>query len=327
MAWSLYGQGRHAPHIRFAQKQASVVAKLHPGFWRRQKAILDHYRYPMLFTLKKFVSWFLEPANVCLLLLAPGIVLLWTKRYQRTGRLLLTAGLAVLGVFSNGAVARALALSLETRYSPLGSADQRIGWSDPQKIAAEANGTRKGLLPGGHPEIRHIVVLGGGGADTPGFSATNKLGHSAGLDRLVEGVRMAREYPTAKLILSGAGEPGELSNAQLYQNAAVALGIDPSRITRCDTPRDTMDEAKQIRVLVRTDPFFLVTSAVHLPRAVALFRRLSANPIPTPADYLERPIKPWRFEEQLWRAGALETSSAVVHEYVGMVWGRVRGRL
>lgn len=261
----------------------------------------------MLFTLKKFISWWLEPANVCLVLLVPGIVLLWTKRYQRVGRGLLSAGLVVLAIFSNGAVARWMALSLESQYPPI------------PDIAANTP------LPPNLASIRYVAVLGGGGADTAGFSANNKLPRAA-LQRLIEGVRLVRSLPETKLIVSGAGMPGETSNAELMKQAAISLGIEPSRIMQFDSPRDTMDEAAAIETAVGNSPFILVTSALHMPRAAALMRRKGMNPLPAPADYLVRPDEPFRFQNQLWGAGAIETTSAALHEYIGMIWARVRGR-
>ncbi len=261
----------------------------------------------MLFTLKKFISWFLEPTNVCLLLIATGIILLWTKRYLHLGRRVLTAGLVILAIFSNGAVSRWTALSLEQRYKPI------------PELPADAP------IPATLESARYISVLGGGGADTAGLSANNQLSQAA-LSRLIEGVRLMKALPQVKLIVSGSGNRGA-SNAEIMKQAAVALGVESTRVIQFDSPRDTMDEAESIKTVVGTDPFIVVTSAIHLPRAVALLRHLGLNPIPAPADFRQRPDEPFEIQNQLWGPTALGTNSAVCHEYVGMLWGRLRGKL
>lgn len=261
----------------------------------------------MLFALKKFVSFFLMPMPVCVILLGTGIILAWTKRYQRLGRLLVTAGIALLLIVSNGAFARWMGLSLETQYAPIPDLTP-----DSPAVATLA-------------EIRYVVVLGGGHGDTLGFAANNKLNTSA-LSRLVEGVRLVKALPQTRLIVSGAGYDGGPSDAEIMKQAAVALGVDPARITQHDSPKDTMDEAEAIKQRVGPAPFIVVTSAMHIPRAMALLRHLGLNPIPSPVDYRTRPGEPFRFENQLWGPGSMATSTSALHERIGLLWARLRGR-
>jgi uncharacterized SAM-binding protein YcdF (DUF218 family) len=85
-------------------------------------------------------------------------------------------------------------------------------------------------------------------------------------------------------------------------------------------PKDTEEEAAAIARIVGKEPFLLVTSAVHMPRAVGLFKRHGANPIPSPADYRTAKgpgIAPADFFPDSYY---LETATRAWHEYLGMLW-------
>ncbi|MCH7750439.1 MAG: YdcF family protein [Acidobacteria bacterium] len=51
---------------------------------------------------------------------------------------------------------------------------------------------------------------------------------------------------------------------------------------------DSKDQALAIQALVGGDRFVLVTSASHMPRTVAMFRKVGLDPIPTPTEYLSK---------------------------------------
>jgi len=68
----------------------------------------------------------------------------------------------------------------------------------------------------------------------------------------------------------------------------------------------------------------LVTSASHMPRAVALFRRAGLDPLPAPAQFLTDSGRrsSWSL---LPEAGALAKTERFFYEVLGIVWMRVRG--
>ena len=71
----------------------------------------------------------------------------------------------------------------------------------------------------------------------------------------------------------------------------------------------------------------LVTSAVHMPRAMALFRRRGAQPIPAPTHHMTLDVPGVACASSSPRPGALDEVDAGVHEYLGMVWSKLRGRM
>ncbi len=258
----------------------------------------------MLFTLKKFVSWFLDPANICLLLIAPSVVLIWSKRYLHLGRRLMTAGLLVFAIFSNGIVARRLVLGLEATYSPV------------------ADVITKDELSNDLLAVKYIAVLSGGGSDTPGLSANNRLSRPA-LARIMEGVRLARLLPQTTLMLTGSGHDAQIADAQLMETCAQSLGVEPHRIVRIDTPRDTKEEISCIKKEVGTARIAIVSSATHLPRVARLAAAGGIQPQLVPTDFMVRRSQHRQWYDYLWSLSSLQASAVAVHEWLGIAVARL----
>lgn len=259
------------------------------------------------FLLKKFVSFWLMPLPLGLTLLIVGVALLFSERRARLGRVLAIAGTALLLIFSNKAVSTALIRPLERDYPPI-----------PEFAPTQP-------LPASLTQCRYIVVLGGGHGDTPGFAAINKLSHSARA-RLTEGVRLARALPHARLVTCGRGAPDQPSHAEILAQAAESLGIERSRILLLDSARDTHDESLAIRDLAGDEPVVLVTSAWHLPRALALMRGAGVNAIPAACDHMVRPGEQRALTDYTWDSDSIGRSSRAIAERLGRAWAFLRGQ-
>ncbi|MBC8041135.1 MAG: YdcF family protein, partial [Opitutaceae bacterium] len=175
---------------------------------------------------------------------------------------------------------------------------------------------------------RYIVVLGGGHTPVSAWSANNQLSTSA-LSRIVEGVRIARALPDAKLIVTGPSDPQKLgpSHAHIYAEVAVSLGIPRERIIEVSDPRDTEQEAVAMHAITQGAPVALVTSAWHMPRSVALCRRAGFEPVACPSDFSARPPE-LRFTDFLsWNLGGLERSTKAIYERIGTAWSSLRGKV
>ena len=263
----------------------------------------------MLFWLKKAVAYWLMPLPFCLLVMIAGLLLLRSDRWRRTGRGLLVTGVLLLLVLSNKQVGRALLHPLERQFP-----------AQPE-LAAGAP------LPAALSACRAIVVLGGGHSDQAGLSANNQLS-SAALSRLAEGVRLARLLPGATLIVSGPAAGSGATHASVLAAAAITLGVDPQRIVQIDTARDTDDEAQEVRRRLGPGvPFALVTSAWHMPRAVALMRRAGLAPLPCPADFLTHANGELRAGDWLCDLSGLEQSTWAIYERLGLTWAKLQGKI
>lgn len=261
----------------------------------------------MLFMAKKIVSQFLNPMFLGLATSMVGLFCLWATRKQRLGKVLVTLGTIFLLLLSFSFLSTKFLTPLEGRYPAL-LHPETIGW---QGDAAAAS-------------PKWIVVLGGGHVSDPRLPVTSQISESA-LGRLVEGVRFYKAIPGSKLLLSGGGLYDPVPEADVMARIAVLLGVKPQDIALERDSRDTADEAAIIARMVGSQKIILVTSAAHMPRSVALFRKQGLQPIPAPADFRVKATQgpdPTRFFPQ---AGPLGQTEAAWHEYLGLAWAWLRG--
>ncbi|MFT3782226.1 MAG: ElyC/SanA/YdcF family protein [Nibricoccus sp.] len=261
----------------------------------------------MLFWLKKAATIPFLPLPLTLMLAGVGTVLMFSKKRQKLARCLVALAFTTLLAFSNKGVARLLIAPLES-----------------QSVAIPEARTSEDL-PSHVRACRTIVVLGGGHGESEGMSRINQLSSSA-LARLTEAVRLARLLPSAKLVVSGYVGHKTISHAQVLSEAAQSLGISPARIIRFDQTRDTHDEALAIAEQVGQEPFLLVTSAWHMPRSLALCKKIGLHPIAAPSDFMLHKDSDTGWALLAWDIGALERSTKAIHEYLGLLWTKLRGQ-
>lgn len=170
-----------------------------------------------------------------------------------------------------------------------------------------------------HQDSVHILVLGGGHSIAPDLPSTEQLSSSATI-RLVEGIRLYRQLPNAKIIGSGYSASGRKTHAQTLTEAAVALGVLPTDTLQNRTPANTEAEiADYLHRFSRKVPLILVTSAYHMPRAVMICQRYGLDVIPAPTDFfLKRDPKRGIFNFNP-TAEKLLMFERAMHEYGGLV--------
>jgi len=247
-----------------------------------------------MFFLKKIISRFLFPLSLILELLI--ISLLWPKKSKR----FLVSALLLLYFFSFQPFADLLLGSLERSYSPL-----------------EISSLRK--------DIKTVVVLGGGVKENPSLTPEDRLSE-ASLKRLLEGIRICRHLPQVRIILSGGDAHGTTPVARIMKEVALSLGWPPSNILLEEASWDTPDQARFLKNTQRSEPFYLVTSANHMPRSMALFKKIGSQPLPAPTDFhaLWEPFRPLDLFPQ---AAALGKTETALYEYWGLLWGWFRGNI
>ena len=121
------------------------------------------------------------------------------------------------------------------------------------------------------------------------------------------------------------GDP--VPNAKIMADVAEAIGVNKQDLVLESLSKDTKDEARLIQKIVGKDQFILVTSASHMPRSVALFKKHGMHPIPAPTDYFVKKrqrVSPGIFFPS---AGDLYKTERAFHEYLGMVWAKLRGQI
>ncbi len=247
--------------------------------------------------IRRMAATALMPLPVCLLLGFAGWIL-WS-RGQRTkaGQTLVALSLVLLTVLGLPPVGSALAGMLEHGLVP---------------------------FPGG--PVDYVVVLGSGHVSDPELPVSSRLSE-AGLYRLVEGLRIAQAQPQSTLVLSGYGGADPRPNAEVYRDVAISLGFPVARIVTEGRPHTTAEEAELLEPLLRGHRFALVTSATHMPRAVALFRARDLVPVPAPTGYLSARVPGMRVLDFVPEANALERAQRAWYEVLSRLWAHLRGDL
>lgn len=250
-----------------------------------------------MFMLRKIISQFFFPLPLSLSICLIGLSLLWFTRKQRTGKVLVTTGVCLLLLFSFNPVANALLFPLEAKYAPYAG------------------------LSNNPPQF--IVVLGGGHGPDARLSATSRLSDES-LKRLIEGILLHRTSPNSKLLLSGGSWLGRTSDAEVMADVAKRLGVGDADLILEQESHDTKNQSLLLRPVVHTNRFILVTSAAHMPRSMALFRKAGMHPIAAPVDH--RVKKSDMKDPHLYcpHGSVLRKSETAIYEYLGLVWAKYR---
>ncbi len=254
-----------------------------------------------MFLLKKLIAPLLFPIPIILGLLLIGLVQMWRSRGagRPKGRAWVVGAVALMVVFSFRPLPTMIMLDIERQYPPVVTpADSSIAW---------------------------IVVLAAGATDDPALATPHRLSQSS-LVRLVEGIRLLRQLPSAKLVLSGGAPFSSVTAASIMHSLALELGVPDSVIVTEDQSLDTKDQALAIADILHDDPFLLVTSAMHVPRSMGLFEYQGLAPIAAPTDHLAR--QPTTFHPGALYPSSLNirTARLVWREYLGLMWAKLRGQ-
>ena len=255
----------------------------------------------MLVVLKKVITFAVYPITLCLTLLVVGLFFIWFTRRQRSGKIILTIGVIALTVFSLSFLSNSLLGVLENKYPPL---------TDLQKLQG----------------VKWIVVLGGGIVSDSRLSANDQIS-GASLSRLVEGIRIHKNLKGSKLILSGGAVFDPVPEAKVLAEVAISLGVREENLLLESVSKDTEEQAQNIQKIAKRqeiDKFVLVTSASHMPRAVALFNSFGMHPVPAPIDFQvknQSGLNPRIFFPSSYSLIKMEN---VFHEYLGIAWARLK---
>lgn len=242
----------------------------------------------------------LAPSNLMAMLLALGVALLWS-RWWRAGRALTSlAGLALV-VVAVLPLSSLIASPLETRFPPL------------RQLPRSLSG---------------IIVLGG--ALQPELAVDWAQPHlNQQAERIIAFARLGRERPDLQLVYAGGPAPGGdgPSEAALARELLGSLGMDTSRILFEDRSHNTYENA--VHTAERLNPqadqtWLLVTTAMHMPRAVGVFRSAGFRVLAYPVDYRSRRVATFKVLPNL--TANLERLDYAMHEWLGLTFYRLLGR-
>ena len=251
----------------------------------------------------KIATALVLPLNLSLLL---GLVALVMAR-RRRGGLAAAFGLlafAILVTASLPVVSDALVLSLERDYPP---AD-----------------------PASSPAAGAIVVLGGTlAAGVPPRHGPELVDSS---DRILHAARLFRAGKAALVVPSGGRLPwsdAEETEAAEIAKLLVEWGVPREAILEEGKARTTSENAVETRELLRArgvKRVLLVTSSLHMRRALASFRAEGLEVVPSPCDALVAGSKARDVLDWIPRPDALDRTHRALKELLGLAAYRVTGR-
>lgn len=255
----------------------------------------------MGFFLSKLLPLFIYPVGSSIVLSLLGMVMLW--RRQRLPALSFFSGaILILTIASLPWVANLLGRSLEYQYMP-----------NPELPQAEA-----------------IVVLGGG--TKAQIYPRPWLEVAEAGDRLIYGAKLWREQKAPILILSGGrssiyGEGGRAESEDMAELAQV-LGVNQNAICQDRDSLNTRENAVNVQKILnqkQINRILLVTSAMHMPRAMAIFKKLGIEAIAAPTDFQIVENSHLGIFDFLPDANALQYNTNALKEFLGMLAYRWRG--
>ncbi|MBK1674996.1 hypothetical protein CKO35_17295 [Ectothiorhodospira shaposhnikovii] len=251
--------------------------------------------------LDKLLAQLAYPLGL-LFLLALLALLLWLIRWRRTGAGVLCLGLAWVWLWSMPVASDALRASLESRF---------------EYVPADAL-----------PEADAVVVLGGGINVGPPQWPYPNLGPAA--DRVWHGARLYHADRAPWVIVSGGSVPWrerERVEAHAMREFLVDLGVPASAVLLETDSATTRGNAVYTARLLEDkglERVLLVTSALHMERALATFRAAGVEAWPAPTDFEVEPL-PADLLRWLPDAQALADSTRALKEYLGLWVYRWRG--
>ncbi|MBI5784949.1 MAG: YdcF family protein [Rhodocyclales bacterium] len=171
---------------------------------------------------------------------------------------------------------------------------------------------------------RFIVVLGSGQMRARNGQPHPKL-DAAGWERLNAGVKLSKMVGGTLVVTGGPAETPNQSLAALMRGIAMDAGIPADSIIAVPNSDNTYQDLLHARDAIGASQatIWIVTSAIHMPRALAVASQLDLQAIPWPCDYRQVEDPTWR----IWFPdnGAPDVWSAVIHEVVGREYYRLRG--
>jgi uncharacterized SAM-binding protein YcdF (DUF218 family) len=144
--------------------------------------------------------------------------------------------------------------------------------------------------------------------------------------RLSEGIRIYRRIKAKErsctIILTGGRFYGNQYAASVVSREwLISMGIPSSDIRLETSSRTTFEEARFVLPTVQREAaqeVFLVTSASHMPRAVASFSNFGLSVIPAPCDFSDSAkLGVFSF---LPEAATLRENRLLLWEYLGVVY-------
>ncbi|MDX9864472.1 MAG: YdcF family protein [Anaerolineaceae bacterium] len=264
----------------------------------------------MFVFLSKFLPQFIYPVGLATVLITLALIFQKRKKWQNAA---IIATLVILFIAGNRWTAYSLTRSLEWQHLP------------PAEI----------------PQAEVIVVLGGGTEPAQSPRPIVEL-NSAG-DRVLYAAHLYQQGKAPHLLLSGGNidwlNAQESTPAGQMTAVLEMMNVPPSALWLEPKSLNTYENAVNCAAILNEksiDRIILVTSATHMPRAVALFEAQGLEVISAPTDFkvtqagwqaLWQPSLSTQLTQLLPNVSNLSMTTVALKEYLGIFVYRLRGWL
>jgi uncharacterized SAM-binding protein YcdF (DUF218 family) len=255
-----------------------------------------------MFAVDKYLTPFLNPLGFAL---AIGVLafLLVLLHKRGIGLVLLAAMLLGLYTASTPFIAGWLSGILERQYPPVPLASA--------------------------PNADVIIVLGG--ATGPAIPPRQDPDLNEHADRLMHAADLYKAGK-AKFILASGGNwrhPSQThSEADDMRDVLMRFGVPSGAILQEGESRTTEENASYSAPILRQQHWqtaLLVTSGIHMPRAVSVFRHAGIDVTPSETDIIDAGSVDWQILDWMPSPSALDNTGEALRELFGAVYYRLRG--
>ena len=259
----------------------------------------------MFLFVSKLLPLFFYPLGLSCLLLLMAFLLLWKR--PRLAAIPIAMALLVLLLSSNAGISDGLARSLEFQN-----------------------------LPTSLPKADAIVVLSG--STEPALYPRPWVEIKEEGDRVLYAAKLYRDGKAPRLILSDGRIDWRKSGSSESEDMAILLepmGVPRSAMLQDPSSLNTRENAVNVKQIMEAQGIrrvLLVTSAMHMPRSLMIFRKLGIDAIAAPTDFTSTQIDPQQpitleanVLDALPDADQLRRTTRALKEYVGIAVYWLRG--
>ena len=182
--------------------------------------------------------------------------------------------------------------------------------------------------PASGPRVAGIIVLGGATDNGSVAAARGQPGLNGNAERLTTAIALHRAMPDRPLIVSGFSgrlNPSGLNEAEITRLFFQQQGLPLTQVRFEARSRNTAENARYTAEIAGDSqlPWLLITSASHMPRAVASFRVAGLAVLPHPVDFRTEP------ERLVWPrepSSSLSIARIALREWLGLIAYYLTGR-
>ena len=281
--------------------------------------------------MNQFFAPLTEPVGALWALMVLGVVWLLCRRQWRSA---LWLGLPTVALFILGSTPLAEMVVAREEQQWVGSPEgrgQEAEVGQEKKPKSESNNDSPVSASSLQPSAfaYDAVIALGGGERVSKYDLLGFAGESGG-SRLLTAIQLVRSGKAKTLVLGGSWTmPGQQDRPRMsvVQDWVTSWGLVGTAVTNLGVCINTHDEAVAFQKLVRSQGWskvILVTSALHLRRGAALFKKQGIEVTPVAADFqvmgnVPDPFSPFPRERRFFLL------TLYLHEKIGWWVYRARG--